>query len=42
MTPDLIQASTYAADIDRLILFVGILVLLWFFAAEAIFIWLIW
>ena len=42
MVPDLVQASTYAAEIDRLILGVGLLVILWFFAAEGVFFWLIW
>jgi cytochrome c oxidase subunit 2 len=42
MVPDLVQASTYAAEIDRLILGVGLLVVVWFFAAEGIFFWLIW
>ncbi len=42
MTPDLIQGSTYAADIDNLILGIGILVGVWFLAAEGIFFWLIW
>ena len=36
------QASTYAADIDRLILLVTVLVGVWFFAAEGVFFWLIW
>ena len=38
----LIQASTYASDIDNLILLVGVLVGVWFFLAEGIFFWLIW
>jgi cytochrome c oxidase subunit 2 len=38
----LIQASTYAADIDGLILLVGVLVGFWFVACEGIFFWLIW
>ena len=42
MVPDLVQASTYAAEIDRLILGVGLLVVVWLFAAEGIFFWLIW
>jgi cytochrome c oxidase subunit 2 len=42
MVPDLVQASTYAAEIDRLILGVGFLVVVWLFAAEGIFFWLIW
>ena len=36
------QASTYAADIDGIILLVGVLVGFWFLAAEGIFFWLIW
>tara|TARA_B110000438_G_scaffold208827_1_gene200653 strand:- start:681 stop:1376 length:696 start_codon:yes stop_codon:yes gene_type:complete len=40
--PDLVQASTYAHQIDGLIFWVGLLVLVWFLAAEGIFFWLIW
>jgi cytochrome c oxidase subunit 2 len=36
------QASTYANDIDNLILLVAVLVGVWFFLAEGIFFWLIW
>ena len=36
------QASTYAADIDNIILLIGALVGFWFFLAEGIFFWLIW
>ena len=36
------QASTYAADIDNLILFIGVIVGIWFLLAEGIFFWLIW
>jgi cytochrome c oxidase subunit 2 len=36
------QASTYAASIDNLIILVGVLVGFWFFAAEGMFLWLIW
>ena len=39
---ELVQASTYAADIDRLILFIGVIVGVWFLLAEGIFFWLIW
>jgi cytochrome c oxidase subunit 2 len=39
---DMIQASTYAADIDGVILLIGVLTGFWFFAAEVIFFWLIW
>ncbi len=35
------EASTYAGDIDRLILLVGVIVGVWFIAAELIFFWLI-
>lgn len=42
MVPDLIQGSTYAADIDSLIFWIGVIVGLWFLAAEGIFFWLIW
>ncbi|MEM7417818.1 MAG: cytochrome C oxidase subunit II [Gemmatimonadota bacterium] len=42
MTPDLIQGSTYAADIDQLIFWIGVCVGLWFLAAQGIFFWLIW
>jgi cytochrome c oxidase subunit 2 len=38
----LVQASSYAADIDGLILLVGVLVGFWFIACEGIFFWLIW
>ncbi|MDA0310849.1 MAG: cytochrome C oxidase subunit II [Gemmatimonadetes bacterium] len=38
----LAQMSTYAGDIDGLILLVGVLVGFWFFAAEGMFFWLIW
>jgi len=37
----LLQASTFAAEIDRLILLITALVGFWFFAAEAMFFWLI-
>ena len=39
---ELVQASTYAADIDRLILLIGVIVGVWFLLAEGIFFWLIW
>jgi cytochrome c oxidase subunit 2 len=42
MTPDLIQGSTYAAEIDNLIFLIGVIVGLWFLAAEGMFFWLIW
>lgn len=42
MVPDLIQGSTYAADIDNLIFWIGVVVGLWFLAAEGMFFWLIW
>jgi cytochrome c oxidase subunit 2 len=35
-------ASTYAKDIDNLILFIGAVVGFWFFAAEGMFFWLLW
>jgi len=38
----LIQASTYAADIDGLIMLIFVLVGFWFVVAEGIFFWLIW
>lgn len=38
----IIQASSYAADIDGLILLVMVLVGFWFFLAEGLFFWLIW
>ncbi len=38
----LIQASTYAGDIDQLIIGIGVLVGIWFLLAEGIFFWLIW
>jgi cytochrome c oxidase subunit 2 len=38
----LIQASSYASDIDGLILLVLVLVGFWFLLAEGIFFWLIW
>src|SRR5262245_17978213 len=37
----LAQGSTYAADIDNLILLIGIIVGVWFVAAELILFWLI-
>lgn len=36
------QASSYAASIDNLILLVGVLAGIWFFAAEGMLLWLIW
>lgn len=36
------QASTYAADIDNIILLVAVLVGFWTIAAEGVFFWLIW
>ena len=36
------QVSTYASDIDFLILFIGVVVGFWFFLAEGIFFWLLW
>lgn len=38
----LVQASTYAASIDNLILFIGVIVGIWFLLAEVVFFWLIW
>jgi cytochrome c oxidase subunit 2 len=35
------QVSSYAADIDFLILFIGVIVGIWFFLCEAMFFWLI-
>jgi len=37
----LVQASTYAADIDGIIWLVGVLVGFWFLVAEGVFFWLI-
>lgn len=37
-----LQASSYAADIDNLILLVGVIVGVWFIAAELIFFWLLY
>ncbi len=37
----LAQGSTYAADIDNLILLIGIIVGVWFIAAELVLFWLI-
>ena len=37
----LVQASTYAADIDGVILLIGVLVGFWFLVAEGVFFWLI-
>jgi cytochrome c oxidase subunit 2 len=39
---DLIQASTYAADIDGVIALIGVLTGFWFLLAEGVFFWLIW
>jgi cytochrome c oxidase subunit 2 len=36
------QASTYANDIDNIILLIGVLTGFWFIAAEGVFFWLIW
>lgn len=36
------QASTYANDIDNLILLVAVLAGFWFFAAEGMLLWLVW
>lgn len=36
------QASTYAADVDNLILLIAVIVGVWFVAAELIFFWLLW
>jgi cytochrome c oxidase subunit 2 len=38
----MIQASTYAAQIDGIILLIGVLTGFWFLAAELVFFWLIW
>jgi len=38
----LVQASTYASDIDGVILLILVLVGFWFLAAEGVFFWLIW
>jgi cytochrome c oxidase subunit 2 len=38
----LLQASSYAADIDGLILLITVLVGFWFILAEGMFFWLIW
>ena len=35
------QASTYAADVDNLILLIGVIVGVWFVVAEVILFWLI-
>src|SRR4029453_65063 len=37
----LVQASTYAADIDGIIWLIGVLVGFWFLVAEGVFFWLI-
>lgn len=43
MIERLIQpASSFAGDIDFVILFIAILTMGWFFAAEAMFFWLLW
>ena len=39
--PFLVQASTYAADIDNLIFLIGAIVGLWFLVVEGVFFWLI-
>ena len=39
---DIISASTYSGDIDFLINLIAVLTGFWFFAAEAVFFWLIW
>jgi cytochrome c oxidase subunit 2 len=36
------QASTYAADVDNLILLIAVIVGVWFVAAELVFFWLLW
>ena len=36
------QASSFAPDVDNLILLITVIVGVWFVAAEAIFFWLIW
>jgi cytochrome c oxidase subunit 2 len=36
------QASTYAADVDNLIILIAVIVGVWFVAAELIFFWLLW
>ena len=36
------HASTYAADIDNVIILVGVIVGAWFFAAEGMLFWLLW
>ena len=38
----LVQASSYAQDVDNLILLVGVIVGVWFVAAELLFFWLLW
>lgn len=38
----LVQASSYAEDIDNLILLIAVLTGFWFFLAEGVFFWLIW
>jgi len=38
----LLQASTYAADVDNLILLIAVIVGAWFVAAEVLFFWLLW
>ena len=37
-----LQASSYAASIDGLIMLILVLVGFWFFLAEGMFFWLIW
>ena len=38
----LVQASSFAADVDNLILLVGVIVGVWFVAAELLFFWLLY
>ena len=38
----MIQASTYASDIDGIITLIAVLTGFWFLAAEGVFFWLIW
>lgn len=38
----MLQASSYAADVDNLILLIAVIVGVWFLAAEVIFFWLLW
>ncbi len=38
----LLQGSSFAADIDQVVLIIAVLTGFWFFASEAMFFWLLW